>query len=90
MTMRELKAFAEENKIALPSTARKEEVLNIIKRSLQPKQIALYFKNPVHSSLGTMQRGYHVFTAEEAEKWLQQSKRIRIATPQEVAEYYGV
>lgn len=52
--------------------------------------VALYSEgNMFQSKWGELSKGYNIVKKEYAEKWLQ-FKQVRIATPEEVAKYYGV
>lgn len=53
-------------------------------------KVALYSeKNLSWTGVGKLQRGYNFVSEGVSEKWLKQ-KSVRIATPEEVAEYFGV
>jgi hypothetical protein len=45
-------------------------------------------KNIRWQSVGSLVSGYNIITKEEAEKWLSRAN-VRVATPEEVATYYG-
>ena len=52
--------------------------------------VALYSEgNMFQARWGELSKGYNIVKKEYADKWLQ-FKQVRIATPEEVAKYYGV
>ena len=52
--------------------------------------VALYSnRNLSWGGVGKLERGYNFVTEAKAEKWLTQ-KSVRIATPKEVRDHYGV
>jgi hypothetical protein len=53
-------------------------------------KVAIFSEKNVHwQGIGGITKGYNIVTKEAAEKWLTR-KGIREATPQEVANYYGL
>jgi hypothetical protein len=46
-------------------------------------------KNVSWEGVGSIVKGYNFFSKEESDKWLTRN-HVRLATPQEVAEEYGV
>lgn len=51
--------------------------------------IAVYSESNLSKiGLGKLSAGYNIVNKEDAKMWLQ-SKRVREATPEEVARYYG-
>ena len=58
----------------------------------QPEKIALHTDhNLYHPLLGRLNKGYNILAAADADLWLKAvGKRVRVATPQEVAAFYGV
>jgi hypothetical protein len=43
-----------------------------------------------HPSVGRLNQGYNIVSYDAAQEWMKISKRVREATPQEVASAYGV
>jgi hypothetical protein len=59
------------------------------KKSISPDAVAIYSTNNVSwTSVGKITKGYNIVSKEEAEKWVTR-KSVRIATPEEVASFYG-
>lgn len=55
------------------------------------QQVAVFAENGLYDeSLGRLDRGYNITTSENAEAWMKITNKVRIATPQEVANAYGV
>lgn len=53
------------------------------------KDTALYSTRNLHwVDVGSLECGYNIVSKEESEKWLTH-RAVRLATPQEVASYYG-
>lgn len=53
--------------------------------------VAVYSQSGLyHDMLGRLEQGYNIITIQEAEAWIQVSKKVRLASPQEVANAYGV
>lgn len=69
-----------------------QEVKKEIKESKKIKksnEVALYAIRNLHwAGVGALEAGYNIVSKEESEKWLT-LKAVRIATPEEVATYYG-
>lgn len=63
-----------------------------VKESNKPKksnEVALYAVRNLHwSGVGTLEAGYNIVSKEESEKWLTH-KAVRVASPEEVATYFG-
>jgi hypothetical protein len=100
-TVMEIKSFAKKNSIDLQGATKKIEILEIIK-SWTPKEmidlktedknekVAVFaLKHLFWNGLGNLKKGYNIVTREESEKWITH-KAVRIATPSEVASYYGI
>jgi hypothetical protein len=53
--------------------------------------ICLFVENAsVHeTSLGKLNRGYNVVSKKDADVWVSKFPRIRVASPEEVAEVFG-
>jgi hypothetical protein len=95
-TVMEIKSFAKKNNIDLYGATKKIEILEAIK-SWTPKEeepdknesVAVYSMKPLFwNGLGELKKGYNIVTKEASEKWTTH-KAVRIATPSEVASYYG-
>lgn len=46
-------------------------------------------KNVLWQDVGSISKGYNIFSKSEAEKWLTRG-HVRLATPEEVAQEYGL
>ena len=94
-TVMEIKSFAKKNSIDLLGATKKIEMLEVIK-TWTPKEEAEYIgpvaiysqKSLFWNGLGELKKGYNIVTKEASEKWTTH-KAVRIATPSEVASYYG-
>jgi hypothetical protein len=100
-TVFELKSYAKKNNINLDGATTKLEILETIgsfipdpkKEVIEPGQIsekiALYSSKNLHwLKVGQLKPGYNIVTKEASEKWLTR-KQVRLATPEELASYYG-
>lgn len=59
------------------------------KKQISPDAVAVYSSSNLHwSSVGKITKGYNIVSKEEAEKWITH-KSVRLATPEEVASFYG-
>jgi len=96
-TVFELKSIAKKNNIDLKNAKTKVDILNafmgienvVVKNEELPEKVALYsIKNKHNSQIGSLKFGYNIVTKEVADKWLA-IKGVRLATPEEVANYYG-
>jgi hypothetical protein len=102
-TVPQLKSYAKKNNIDLYGSNTKAEILEVIFSFLPtehqikkekvknnvPEKIALYSEKNLHwSSVGNLERGYNIVSKEDSEKWLVR-RDVRIATPDEVAKFYG-
>ena len=67
------------------------ENTNTIKDSDERKfTVAIYStKNVVWEGVGKVSKGYNIVTKAQAEKWLT-IKHVRLATPEEVAQEFGL
>lgn len=96
MKLDELKEYAMQNKIDIGKARTKTAIIRIIEQSQEQPQesstVALYADhNLFHPKLGTIKKGYNVFDHETADLWLKAAgNRLKVATPQEVAAFYGV
>ena len=100
-TVFELKSYAKKNNINLDGATTKLEILETIgsfipdpkKEVVEPSKInekvALYSSKTLHwARVGQLIPGYNIVTKEASEKWLTR-KQVRLATPEELASYYG-
>ena len=54
-------------------------------------KVAVYSNGGVFDvTLGRLSNGYNIVDAETAENWMKITKKVRLATAQEVAAAYGV
>lgn len=66
-----------------------EKTKDVENKAKSTEKIALYAKRNVHwTDVGVLKQGYNIVPKEDSEKWLTQ-KSVRLATPEEVATYYG-
>lgn len=76
-------------KVASKST-KKPAAKPAAKKAEDANRTALFStKNVSWEGVGKVYRGYNIVTKEEADKWLTRS-HVRLATPEEVAEEFGV
>ena len=55
-----------------------------------PKKVAVYSERNLYKyELGELTKGYSILPTAKAEKWIASTKKVRIATPEEVAKYYN-
>jgi hypothetical protein len=97
-TVMEIKSFAKKNNIDIHGATKKIEIIEIIKKWTPEKtieaqdkdeQVAVYCQKSLFwNGLGELKKGYNIVTKEASEKWTTH-KAVRIATPSEVASYYG-
>lgn len=100
-TVMEIKSFAKKNNIDLQGATKKIQILEIIKAWTPPEiqektdetdqydKVAVYSqKNIFWNGVGELKKGYNIVSREESEKWITH-QAVRIATPSEVASYYG-
>ena len=100
-TVFELKSYAKKNNINLDGATTKLQILETIgsfipdpkKDVFEPEKanekIAIYSSKNLHwLKVGQLKPGYNIVTKEASEKWLTR-KQVRIATPEELASYYG-
>ena len=100
-TVFELKSYAKKNNINLYGATTKMQILETIgsfipdpnKEVIEPSKTNE--KVAIHSSkslywvkVGQLTPGYNIVTKEASEKWLTR-KQVRLATPEELANYYG-
>lgn len=100
-TVFELKSYAKKNNINLDGATTKLQILETIgsfipdpkKEVVESKQaqekVAIYSTKNLHwLKVGQLTPGYNIVTKEASEKWLTR-KQVRLATPEELASYYG-
>lgn len=102
-TVMELKSYAKKNNIDLFGVSTKLEILEVIasfhpseavveptkKAKKETDKVALYSKRNIHwNGLGNLVIGYNIVSKEASEKMVTH-KAVRIASPEEVASYYG-
>ena len=78
------KVKIEKTKKSAPKEEPKPEV-----KEEEPKEVALHSESNLFKfGLGELKKGYNIVSKEHAEFWLKHRK-VRIATPRELARYYG-
>lgn len=100
-TVFELKSYAKKNNINLDGATTKLEILETIgsfipdpkKEVVEPKKVhekvAIHSTKNLHwANVGQLTPGYNIVTKDASEKWLTR-KQVRLATPEELASYYG-
>jgi hypothetical protein len=104
-TVMELKSYAKKNNIDLFGVTTKLEILEVIasfhpnepkaeetkeeKKQKESEKVALYSTRNIHwNGLGNLSVGYNIVSKEASEQMITH-KCVRIASPQEVASYYG-
>jgi hypothetical protein len=103
-TVMELKSYAKKNDIDLFGVTTKIDILEVIasfhpndpkaeeakeKKEDKTEKVALYSTRNIHwNGLGNLSVGYNIVSKEASEQMITH-KCVRIASPQEVASYYG-
>jgi hypothetical protein len=100
-TVFELKSYAKKNNINLDGATTKLQILETIgsfipdpkKEVVEPKKVhekvAIHSTKNLHwANVGQLTPGYNIVTKDASEKWLTR-KQVRLATPEELASYYG-
>lgn len=102
-TVMEIKSYAKKNNIDLGDAKTRAQLLDVISNHKPKKvvkveaqipnkeleKIAVFAeRNIFWNEVGALEKGYNIITKEASEKWISH-KAVRIATPQEVALYYG-
>jgi hypothetical protein len=89
----------EENKPIKKATAKKTTAKKAAPKKEAPKpqaeskpdKVAVFCSGRLfHPALGRLDMGYNIVDSHAAEEWMKISKKVREATPQEVASAYGV
>lgn len=99
-TVFELKSYAKTNGIPLGDAKKKVDILstieaftpsNVITENIKEEyeKVALYSKRNIHwSEIGNLKIGYNIVSKDQA-KIMSTHKAVRVASPEEVASYYG-
>jgi hypothetical protein len=101
-TVMYLKSYAKKNGIDLYGSNTKLEILEVIASFFPPiingievkpedpkEKVAIYSQRNLHmDNLKPITVGYNIVSKEASEKWLTH-RLVRIASPEEVASYYG-
>ena len=100
-TVFELKSYAKKNNINLYGATTKMQILEtigsfipdpnkeVIESSKTNEKIAIHSSKSLYwVKVGQLTPGYNIVTKEASEKWLTR-KQVRLATPEELANYYG-
>ena len=100
-TVFELKSYAKKNNINLDGATTKLQILEtigsfipdpkkeVVEPSKKTEKVAIHSTKNLHwLNVGQIVPGYNIVTKEASEKWLTR-KQVRLATPEELAEYYG-
>jgi len=101
-TVMELKSYAKKNNIDLFGVSTKLEILEVIasfipngqtevvtEQKAPIEKVALYSDRNIYwDGVGEVKVGYNIVSKEASEKWLTH-RLVRIASPEEVAAYYG-
>jgi len=74
--------------ISRPAENNSKKSVKVIGQEESEKVAIHSAKNMRWNGVGTISAGYNIVTEEEASKWTT-LKGIRLATPEEVASYYG-
>jgi hypothetical protein len=96
----EIKSFAKNNDIDLKDAKTREQMLKILEgkevvkiaKTQNSEKVALFSDNSKHSinkEFGILKNGYNIVNKEAANWWLTR-KGVRLATPHELARYYGI
>ena len=96
----EIKSFAKKNDIDLKDARTRLEMLNILEGKevvkIASKKIAEKFalhsdhnKHCIDRKIVSLKAGYNIVNKEAADWWLSR-KGVRLATPKELAIYYGI
>jgi hypothetical protein len=100
-TVFELKSYAKKNNINLDGATTKLQILETIgsfipdpkKEVIEPtksvEKVAIHSTKTLHwANVGQINPGYNIVSKPASEKWLTR-KQVRLATPEELANYYG-
>ena len=100
----QLKSYAKSRNIDLVGVNTKFEILEVIGSFIPPvpkekpeakkateslEKVAVYATKNLHwNGVGSIETGYNIVSKEASEKWITH-KAVRLATPEEVAKFYG-
>lgn len=80
----------EEPKVEKPKAETKIEKSKPVKTKDKPEKLAVYSERNLYKyELGDLTKGYSILPADKAEKWVEATNKVRLATPEEVARYYN-
>ena len=73
----------------IPPVNKEERVEEADKATTLINKVALYSQRNLHmDNLGALKVGYNIVSKEASEKWLTH-RLVRVASPEELAAYYG-
>ena len=73
----------------IPPVHKEERVEEASKTETLINKVALYSQRNLHmDNLGALKVGYNIVSKEASEKWLTH-RLVRVASPEELAAYYG-
>ena len=73
----------------IPPENKEEQVEKASKNKSMENKVALYSERNLHmDNLGALKVGYNIVSKEASEKWLTH-RLVRVASPEELAAYYG-
>ena len=73
----------------IPPVNKEERVEEADKAATLINKVALYSQKNLHmDNLGALKVGYNIVSKEASEKWLTH-RLVRVASPEELAAYYG-
>jgi hypothetical protein len=73
----------------IPPVNKEEQVEEADKAKTLINKVALYSQRNLHmDNLGALKVGYNIVSKEASEKWLTH-RLVRVASPEELAAYYG-
>ena len=73
----------------IPPVNKEERVEEADKAATLINKVALYSQRNLHmDNLGALKVGYNIVSKEASEKWLTH-RLVRVASPEELAAYYG-
>jgi hypothetical protein len=73
----------------IPPVDKEERVEEASKTEILINKVALYSQRNLHmDNLGALKVGYNIVSKEASEKWLTH-RLVRVASPEELAAYYG-
>ena len=103
-TVPQLRSYAKSRNIDLVGANTKFEMLEVIGSFIPPvskettsikkkpeslEKVAIYATKNLHwNGVGNIDSGYNIVSKEASEKWITH-KAVRLATPEEVAKFYG-